>query len=144
MIASEFRSRVRPLKTVTRAAGHAIGDSVLYHSLLGLASGERFAPTCRIAIPGEPGPIYLWEGLLAPVFLSLRAFDDQMLAKSCRTYHYKPLNAFGLLSNTGKTWQRNLLLLARNPVVLRIPFGGAINIGTPQVTIADYRHRRDI
>jgi hypothetical protein len=32
MIASEFRSQASPLKTVTRADGHAIGDSVLYHA----------------------------------------------------------------------------------------------------------------
>jgi hypothetical protein len=40
MIASEFRSQARPLKTVTRAVAHAIGDSVLYHSVPGLARGE--------------------------------------------------------------------------------------------------------
>ena len=33
MIDLEFRSQSRPLKTVTRAVGHAIGDSVLYHTL---------------------------------------------------------------------------------------------------------------
>ena len=47
MIASEFRSRARPLKTATRAAGYAIGDSVLYHSLLELASLKRFRAPAR-------------------------------------------------------------------------------------------------
>jgi hypothetical protein len=51
MIASEFRSQVRPLKSVTCTVGNAIGDSVLYHSLLWLASGEGFM--CADCLPFE-------------------------------------------------------------------------------------------
>ena len=36
-----FRSHATPLKTVTRAVRRETGDSVLYHSLLDMASGER-------------------------------------------------------------------------------------------------------